>query len=107
MRHLDAIWTRPELKGGGFSAAKVYECDDFYVSAGGVSGHSVSMAHGNPMIVLFNFKFGVEVVGSDAEWGEWKRQATDKDKREFAYCVPLSARAVLRAADIIGVKGQP
>jgi hypothetical protein len=86
VKYIEPIWIHPELEGGGYSAAKVYECADFYVSAGGISSHVHAREHGNPMIVLFNFTdAGVGVVGSDQEWAEWKKLKTDEQKQEYAY----------------------
>ena len=40
MKLIEPIWIHPLRKHCGYSAVKVYECDDFYVSGGGLNGYA-------------------------------------------------------------------
>lgn len=82
---MNDIWIHPEMSGGGYSAAKVYEGDDFYVSLGGLNGYSHAQQFEDARVILFAFKnFDLTLVGGGKEYDEW-REIQQKNSQEIVW----------------------
>lgn len=87
---MNDIWIHEKMR-GGYSAAKVFENENFYVSIGGLNGHSHASQFEDSRIILVNFKnFDLTVVGGGDEITEYRKQANQTKIKSWAFRLLLN-----------------
>src|SRR5579863_7331947 len=82
---MNDIWVHEKMR-GGYSAVKIFENEDFYISEGGLNGYSHAKQFEDSRIILINFKaLDLTVVGGGAEIESYRKQANQTKIKNWAF----------------------
>lgn len=87
---MNDIWIHEKMH-GGYSAVKVFENDDFYISIGGLNGHSHAQQFEDSRIILFAFKnFDLTLVGGGEEIVEYRKLGNQNQISNYVHRLLLN-----------------